>query len=88
MKLPNLSENIRKLKSLLKTKDFWIQTAASIFTLAGVGLGTTTPYGSVIYFISCWFWVWIMVRGKLWGLAPFNVVVIIITIGNIFRAFS
>lgn len=75
---------MNKLKSL----DFWIELAASVTTLAGIYLGSTTTRGAVVYLLAILIWYMLIYRQKLWGLIPMNVGANIIAVLNIFKAFN
>ena len=66
--------------------DFAIEIAASIFTLAGIYLGSTTIPGASMYLVSLVFWFWIMFRKALWGLLPLNVATWFLSLLNLLRA--
>lgn len=59
--------------SCLRTLNFWIELFASLWTLAGIRLGSTTLTGATCYAVSLVFWYWLMVRRRAWGLALINV---------------
>lgn len=49
-----------------------VELLASIFTLAGIFVGSTTFWGAVCYLISLVFWWWLVWLKKLWGIIPLN----------------
>ena len=69
--------------NLLTSKAFWIEMGASFFTVTGVWLGTTTLNGAIYYLIGCGFWIVIMVKNNLWGIAPLNVFATLATLYNL-----
>ena len=65
---------------------FLLELGASLFTLAGIYLGSTTTHGAGCYLISLVFWFWLTWARNLWGLMPLNVASLAITILNLHRA--
>lgn len=63
-----------------------IELAASLLTLTGIYLGSTTFAGANCYAASLIFWFWMMVRVPLWGLLPLNLATAVITAINLARA--
>lgn len=70
----------------LKTLDFWIEVAASVTTLAGIYIGSTTLHGALFYLFAIMIWYVLIWRQKLWGLIPLNVGSNIIAVLNIVKA--
>lgn len=63
-----------------------LEFAASILTIAGVAAGSTTYYGAILYLVSLVFWFWMMFKFRMWGLAPLNVVTLVVATWNVVRA--
>jgi hypothetical protein len=59
-----------------------IEVLASISTLFGIFLGSTTLEGSVAYAVSLVFWYWLTVRRRMWGLMPLNIGSSVVTAWN------
>lgn len=70
----------------MKRLDFWIETAASVFTLAGTYIGSTTAAGACCYLVSLIFWFWMTFRKRLWGILPLNTASAVIAALNLWRA--
>ena len=66
--------------------NFVIDLAASLTTLAGMWLGSTTGAGAAFYLASSAFWFALMFRRRMWGLAPLNVAALAITLHNLWRS--
>jgi hypothetical protein len=66
--------------------DTAIDLAASLTTLVGMWLGSTTLVGAIVYLISTAFWFTLMFRRRMWGLAPLNVAALFISVINIVRS--
>jgi hypothetical protein len=71
---------------LLRSPDFWIESGASVLTLAGIYLGSTTVPGGLCYLASLVFWFWATFRKSLWGLMPLNVATVVVVGVNLWRA--
>lgn len=69
-----------------KWLNFCLEICASIFTLVGIYLGSTTFNGAFCYIFSGFFWFALMHTKNLWGLLPLNVVAFIISWSNLFKA--
>ena len=63
-----------------------LEILASITTLAGIYLGSTTQAGSALYVVSSFFWFAMMFRMQMWGLAPLNVAGAFLNVLNVYRA--
>ncbi len=68
------------------TLKFFIELGASVFTLAGIYVGSTTTLGAIFYLVSLVFWFWLMYRVKLWGLAPLNIATAVIASYNLWSS--
>lgn len=68
------------------TLKFFIELGASVFTLAGIYVGSTTTPGAICYLISLVFWFWMMYRQKMWGLAPLNIATTLIASYNLWSS--
>lgn len=66
--------------------DLVIELAASLTTLVGMWLGSTTAAGACWYIAAAAFWFALMFRGRIWGLAPLNVVALVVACLNLHRA--
>jgi len=66
--------------------NFLIDLAASITTLVGMHLGSTTYAGAAWYIAAAGFWFALMFRRRMWGLAPLNVAALAIACENMWRA--
>lgn len=67
-------------------KSFAIELAASVTTLTGMWLGSTTSAGAAWYIVAAVFWFALMFRRRLWGLSPVNVGVLVVACVNLYRA--
>lgn len=67
-------------------KNFAIELAASVTTLIGMWLGSTTPAGAAWYIAAAAFWFALMFRRRIWGLAPLNVVALVVACVILHRA--
>lgn len=65
---------------------FWVEFAASAFTLAGIWIGSTTALGAGCYLVSLVFWYALQFGRGLWGLAPLNVATTFIAAANLYQA--
>lgn len=74
------------MRRLLRSPDFWIESFASLLTLAGIFLGSTNAPGASCYLASLVFWYLIMWRKGLWGIAPLNVATTAVAALNLWRA--
>jgi hypothetical protein len=68
------------------TLKFFIELAASVFTLTGIYVGSTTTVGAICYLIALVFWFWMMYREKMWGLAPLNIATAVIASYNLWSS--
>lgn len=50
-----------------------LELGASIATLAGMAIGSTTLAGAGCYAVGQIFWWWLTFDRKLWGLMPLNI---------------
>jgi hypothetical protein len=66
--------------------NFLIELAASLTTLAGMWLGSTTGAGAKFYLVTSVFWFALMFRRRMWGLAPLNVASLAIACVNLWRS--
>lgn len=66
--------------------NFLIELAASITTLRGMYLGSTTSAGACWYLVAGFFWIVLMFRRRLWGLAPLNLIALGVACLNLWRA--
>lgn len=72
----------------MKWSTWGIELAASVCTLIGMYLGSTTGLGAALYLASAvFFWVVVQER-RLWGLVPLNAGVTVIAIINIRAAIA
>lgn len=65
---------------------FLVELAASLLTLAGMFVGSSTLNGAAAYLVAQPFWFAIVFGRGLWGLLPITSVATIIAIANIARA--
>lgn len=49
-----------------------MELLASILTVTGMALGSTTNLGAIFYAASMVPWWWLTINNKLWGLIPLN----------------
>lgn len=68
------------------TLSFWLQLCASITTLLGIYLGSTTLYGASCYALSLIFWYTLTFKDKMWGIMPLNIATTVVVIVNIHKA--
>lgn len=81
------ASRLERVKWWLRLRlDLGIELAASLPTLAGIFVGSTTAQGACFYLASLVFWFWMMARKQLWGLLPLNVASLLISILNLWRA--
>jgi hypothetical protein len=66
-----------------KVKHFLVELGATIFTLAGMWVGSTTLPGALLYGISLFFWFYIGWAKQLWGIMPLNILTTVVVIRNI-----
>jgi hypothetical protein len=71
---------------LLRRPGFWLELGASLFTLTGIYIGSTTLIGAILYLISSGFWHVIAWSKGLHGIVPLNVATTVIALLNIWRA--
>lgn len=71
--------------NLLRSVDFYIELAASLFTVGGIFLGTTTFLGAIVYGCSLAFWWVLTFRRAMWGLLPLQVSATGVTAWNLWR---
>jgi hypothetical protein len=64
----------------------FVEVMASVLTLSGIFLGTTTLVGALVYLGSLVFWYIIAVGRRMWGLMPLNIATTIIACFNIWAA--
>ena len=69
-----------------RSLNFWIECAASFFTVAGIALGTTTGLGASLYTVCLVFWWWLTFRRELWGLLPLQAAATVVTAVNLWAA--
>ena len=72
-----------KLPYIEDKRSFVLEILASVFTVSGIYLGSTTLPGACAYAVSLVFWFWVSYRKKLHGLLPLNVATTIVTIKNL-----
>lgn len=65
---------------------FLVELAASVLTLAGMLIGSSTFNGAAAYLVAQPFWFAIIFGRGLWGLMPIATMATIIAIANIARA--
>lgn len=69
-----------------KIKWWTIETCASVLTLTGMYIGSTTVHGASWYLASMVFWFWICLGKKMYGLLPLNLATVAITTMNLLKA--
>jgi len=62
---------------------FAVETLASITSVAGLYIGSTTLIGASCYGVGLIFWVWLMFHKKMWGLLPLNILSLLAVIANL-----
>lgn len=67
---------------------FIVELLASVTTIAGIYVGSTTLAGAVLYLVSVVFWYWLTFGKRLWGLMPLNIAVTIVATINVYKAFQ
>ena len=67
---------------------FLVELMASITTLAGVYLGSTTLPGVCMYVASLVFWYALTVKKRLWGLMPLNIGTTVVLAINLYKALN
>jgi hypothetical protein len=65
---------------------FAVELLASIFTLTGIYLGSTTFAGAALYLVALGFWFVLCAAKRLWGLMPLNIASAAVSIANLWRA--
>jgi hypothetical protein len=73
------------LKRLLSL-NLLLELAASVTTLVGMHLGSTTRAGALAYLASCVFWWAFTARRAAWGLIPLHVGALAVTLDNLIHA--
>jgi hypothetical protein len=63
-----------------------VELAASVLTLMGIFIGSSTAAGASLYLCSLVFWYWLTVGKKLWGLMPLNVATTVVASLNLWKA--
>lgn len=66
------------------TLDFGIECTASVLTVTGLALGTSTLEGSLVYLLSMLPWWALLIRKRMWGLLPLNIASTLIITRNLF----
>jgi hypothetical protein len=77
------------MKAILeKLRDhmLWVEIGASVFTLLGIYIGSTTALGAACYLVSLVFWWWLTAVKKLWGIVPLNAASTLLSLLNLWRA--
>jgi hypothetical protein len=64
-----------------------VELVASVFGLAGMAFGSTTPRGIACYAIAIPCLVYCVYRKELWGLLPLNLAQGVVIVFNTWRAF-
>lgn len=59
------------------------EVVASVATIYSTLLGTTTLPGVTIGFVANVLWWWLMIEGRLWGLAPLNAGMLVVLVWNL-----
>lgn len=67
-------------------KNFVFELAPGVPTVIGMWLGSTTAAGATWYIVAAIFWFALMFRRRIWGLAPLNVVALVVACLNLHRA--
>lgn len=82
------ADQISSVSGDFRRKMMWaaIEGAASVFTLAGIYLGSTTVHGALFYLASLPFWFGIMIGKQAWGLLPLNVFTLVTVMINLVKA--
>lgn len=65
-----------------------LEYLASITTLLGMYVGSTTKVGVLLYIPSTIVWWWLMVKGRLWGLLPLNAGGLVVITLNFIKVFG
>lgn len=65
---------------------FGLEFGASVTTIVGIYVGSTTLIGASWYAVSLIFWYGLMFRRRMWGLAPLNVASTIVVAINLLQA--
>jgi hypothetical protein len=60
--------------------NFALEVLASVITLAGIVVGSTTRNGALLYLASNAVWWALVVRRRLWGIVPLNIGVLVAVI--------
>lgn len=67
------------------SKQRLIELSASVVTLSGQAIGSTSFPGALCYALATVIWVWLTIRQKLWGLMPLNVASALVTIWTLWH---
>lgn len=65
---------------------FFVELAASVLTLAGIWIGSTSLLGASMYLASMVFWFALTINKRIWGLMPLNVASTVVTCINLWRS--
>jgi len=66
----------------------FVELLASILTLAGIYVGSTTALGASMYLASLVFWYALTFAKRLWGLMPLNIASTVVSALNLWRALA
>jgi hypothetical protein len=62
-----------------------VELFASLLTIIGMAIGSTTQTGNGFYMASQIFWLWLMFSRKMWGLIPLNVAMTAVEVWHLFH---
>jgi hypothetical protein len=63
----------------------YLELAASIVTLTGQALGSTSLHGAICYAFASVLWIWLTVYLRMWGLMPLNLAGAVVTVWTLWR---
>jgi hypothetical protein len=70
------------------TRWLLVELLASVLTLAGIYVGSTTAAGAALYRASLVFWYALTCKRSLWGLMPLNIASTVVASVNLWRAMA
>jgi hypothetical protein len=62
-----------------------VEIFASLLTIMGVAVGSTTPTGNDFYMAGQVFWWWLTISRRMWGLLPLNIAMTCIELWHYFH---
>jgi hypothetical protein len=63
-----------------------VEIFASLLTIMGASIGSSTPIGNEFYMAGQIFWWWLMFSRRMWGLIPLNIAMTGIELWHFFKS--